>query len=70
MDANYIIFSIFFSVIGMAYFAYGRKQNVYFMVGGIVLMIYPYAVNETSSLIIVGIILMALPFILDRFLPL
>jgi hypothetical protein len=70
MDGNYIFFSVLFSIIGMAYFSYGRKQNIYFMVFGIVLMIYPYAVEQLTSLIVVGIILTALPFILNRFLPL
>lgn len=70
MDGTYVFFSIFFSIIGLSYFAYGKKQSAYFMVSGIILMIYPYAVSGNALLIILGVVFTALPFILDKFMPL
>lgn len=70
MDAGYLVFSVFFSVIGLAYFSYGRRQNLYFMLSGIFLMVYPYGVSTLTWLIIVGILLMILPFLLNRFIAL
>jgi len=70
MDANYLFFGLLFSIIGYAYFSYGRKQNLYYMLTGIALMLYPYLVSEMLWLVLVGVLLMALPFVLNRVLPL
>lgn len=70
MDGTYLFLSVIFSSIGLAYFAYGKKQNLYFMLSGIALMLYPYVVGTTFYLILFGIGLAGLPFILDRLIPL
>jgi len=70
MDANFIAISLFFSIVGMGFFSYGKKNNIYFMLAGVSLLVYPYAVTTLTALILVGVILVALPFILTNFMPL
>jgi hypothetical protein len=49
---------------GLAYFVYGKKQSkMIFMITGIALMAYPYLFSNTIVLIIIGVILIPLPFI-------
>lgn len=50
---------------GLAYFIYGKKQGkMIFMGAGIALMVYPYLIGSIVVLIVVGLILVALPFVL------
>lgn len=52
---------------GMAYFVYGKKQGkMVFMATGIALMVYPYLFSNVILLIIIGVILMPLPFVLKE----
>ena len=54
---------IFFGLVGMCYFIYGRKQeNFIAVISGILLCVYPYFVSNVILLIVIGIILMAIPF--------
>lgn len=69
-DPTSLFFSLLFSIIGLAYFSYGRKNNIYFMITGVVLMVYPYFVNQNWVLIVLGVVFSALPFILERMNPL
>ncbi len=56
------------SSIGLGYFIYGKKiADFHFLIAGIALMIYPYFFAGTL-LIVIGIILLASPFVLKRFL--
>lgn len=54
-----------FSAVGMGYFSYGKKQrhNVA-LVAGIGLFIYPYFVNGVLPIVLIGLALMALPFVI------
>jgi hypothetical protein len=62
-----IIAMVIFSIVGMGYFAYGKKsQKLLMVICGIVLMGYSYFVNGTGYIILIGVSLSALPFILDR----
>lgn len=52
---------------GMAYFVYGKKQeNIAFLAAGVCLCVYPYLVSGTATLILVGAVLLAAPFVLNR----
>lgn len=52
---SYLLGTILFSSIGMGAFIYGKKQQLWKpLVLGIVLMVYPYAVNETWMLYALG----------------
>ena len=51
----------------MAYFVYGKKQaELAFMLAGGLLCIYPYVVSDLTVMVIVGVLLMAAPFVADR----
>ena len=68
IDSNILFLSIIFGIIGMGYFSYGRNQNYgkIFFYSGIGLMIFPYFVDSESSIILVGIFLIIIPFIIRR----
>ncbi len=62
-DETSLVWSLFFGIIGFAYFSYGRKQKRPIpLVSGIGLMIYPYFVSGLNLLIIIGVCLIALPY--------
>ena len=62
-----IIAMIIFSIIGLGYFAYGKKsQQLLMLICGIVLMGYSYFVHGTGYIILIGVGLSVLPFILGR----
>jgi len=62
-----IITMVIFSIIGMGYFAYGKKsQQILMVICGIALMGYSYFVTGAIYIIMIGIALSALPFILGR----
>jgi len=63
-----IVFSFLFSMVGLAYFRYGKKnQSFLFMISGILLMVYPYVVANTSYSILTGGIICSIPFLFKRF---
>jgi hypothetical protein len=52
-------------VFGVAYFVYGKKQTKLVpMVAGVLLCIYPYFIDSVLWLSIVGILLIAAPFVI------
>ncbi|MCD6048337.1 MAG: hypothetical protein K0S08_1984 [Gammaproteobacteria bacterium] len=62
--------TLIFSVIGIGYFYYGKKNNLYFTLSGIALMLYPYLISNVWPLLLWGLGLTFLPFILNKFYPL
>jgi hypothetical protein len=53
--------------VGFGYFMYGRKQaHVIAKYAGIALMVFPYFVASVYLLLLIGVILLALPFLLKR----
>lgn len=59
-----IIAMIVFSIIGMGYLAYGKKsQQLLMVICGIGLMGYPYFIDGTLYIILIGLVLIALPFV-------
>ncbi|GMT42447.1 MAG: hypothetical protein IEMM0002_0858 [bacterium] len=70
MGTNLYI-SFFFSLVGMGYFMYGKKQsNVIILLTGIALMFYPYLVSSVAVMLSVGAILTVLPFVIGKVLDL
>ena len=62
-----IIAMIIFSVIGLGYFAYGKKSQQFLMLlCGIALMGYSYFVDGTGYIILIGVGLSVIPFIIGR----
>jgi len=59
-----ILVGIITGTFGLAYFVYGKKQSkMIFMITGIALMVYPYLFTNIIVLIIIGVILLPLPFV-------
>lgn len=59
-----LIAMVIFSIFGIGYLSYGKKSNQLLMViCGIALMGYSYFVNGTVYIVLIGVGLIALPFI-------
>jgi len=62
-----VIAMVLFSVIGLGYFAYGKKsRQLLMLICGIALMVYSYFVDGTVYIILIGVGLSAVPFIFGR----
>ncbi len=67
-SGNELLVSLIFGTIGMGYFAYGKKQANFLILGtGIALMVYPYFVPGLATMILSGLVLMIFPFVAARF---
>ena len=65
-SATSLFFGIMASAVGVAYFIYGKRQaRAVPMVAGIVLSIYPYFVDSLLWLTVIGLALVAAPFLID-----
>jgi hypothetical protein len=64
MDSTAVLlWGMLFGSIGFGYFLYGKKQKAIIPLGvGIVLCVVPYFIANVYALVIVGVILMAIPF--------
>jgi len=64
MSTTSLVLSFFFGVFGMAYFVYGKKQaNWVAMACGAGLCVFPYFVSSNWLLALIGIALLAGPFV-------
>jgi hypothetical protein len=62
-----VIAMVVFSIIGLGYFSYGKKsQQLFMVICGIGLMVYPYFIDGTLHILLIGLALSALPFVLAR----
>jgi hypothetical protein len=58
-----LIWGMIFGAIGIGFFLYGRKQKaVVPLITGIALCVVPYFIANVYVLVMVGVILMAVPF--------
>ena len=64
MDSSaQILWGVLFGGIGVGFFIYGKKQQaVVPLITGIALCVYPYFVSNVYLLVIVGCVLMAIPY--------
>ena len=59
-----IMWGMVFGAIGMGYFVYGKKQQrVVALLSGVLLCVFPYLVSNVILMVLVGFVLIALPFI-------
>jgi len=66
MNTSSLFWGVIFGAIGMGYIAYGRRQgHAFALLAGVGLCLFPYLVESTFLLIIIGLALMALPFFLE-----
>jgi hypothetical protein len=63
---NSLIFGILAGAVGAGYFIYGKRQSKFApMTAGILLCVYPYFTDSVLWLSIIGVLLMAAPFLID-----
>jgi len=54
---------VVFGAIGLGFFAYGKKQKALVpLFSGIALFVFPYFISNVYILVIVGVILVVLPY--------
>ena len=67
MNEAELLWGVLFSSIGLGYFIYGRKQSRMIpLLCGVVLMVYPYFMPNTTVLVILGAIFTAVPYFIRR----
>ena len=55
-------------VFGVAYFVYGKKQaKLAPLIAGVALCVYPYFIEDVLWLIVIGVVLLAAPFVVDYY---
>ncbi len=58
-----LLWGMLFGAIGVGYFVYGKRQAMIMpLVCGIALMVYPWFVSGALLTVIVGAVLMAIPY--------
>lgn len=58
-----LFWGMLFGAIGVGYFIYGKRQSMIMpLVCGVALVVYPWFVSSVLWTIIVGIVLMAIPY--------
>ncbi len=63
MDIALLAWGFLFSSIGLAFFMYGKSQKSLIpLCSGLVLMIYPYFVSNSTWMFIIGVVLSAVPY--------
>ena len=63
-STSVLLWGLLFGSIGFGFFLYGKKQKaVVPLITGIVLCVVPYFIANVYVLVMVGVILMAIPFL-------
>ncbi|XOF34570.1 MAG: hypothetical protein ACL93V_04565 [Candidatus Electrothrix sp. YB6] len=58
-----LFWGIMFGAIGSGFFIYGKKQNALIPLGtGIVLCVLPYFISNIYLMLLVGVLLMSVPY--------
>jgi hypothetical protein len=63
VNESWLLWGLLFGSIGLGFFVYGKKQRaVVPLVCGLALMIFPYFVSNTVLLVVIGAVLIAVPY--------
>ncbi len=58
-----IMWAMLFGAIGLGFFVYGKKQKrVAPLMAGIALLVFPYFISNVYLVVIIGVLLVALPY--------
>ena len=58
-----LVWGMLFGAIGMGYFVYGKRQKAFVaLFSGLALCVFPYFISNVYALVIIGAILMVLPY--------
>lgn len=61
---TWLIVGLITGTFGLAIFVYGKRQHkIIPMLSGILLCIYPYFIHSLTLIIVIGIVLVVLPFL-------
>lgn len=64
-----LLLALLFGSVGLGYMLYGKKQAHAVALGcGVLLVVIPFGVSNPPALVALALVLMALPFVLSRFL--
>ena len=64
MDESKLLWGLLFGSIGIGYLVYGRRQRTLMpFLAGVGLVSFPYFVEGTAVLLLIGLALLALPFV-------
>ena len=62
-----LVIGMFAGVFGVAYFVYGKRTGKFtWLITGVLLCVYPYLIESVLWLSVVGVLLLAAPFAIDR----
>lgn len=65
MDTATLVWGMVFGSIGVGYFIYGKRQAALVpLVCGLGLIVFPYFFSSAWALVLVGLVLMAIPYFL------
>ena len=66
MTPTSLVIGILTGAVGVAYFVYGKRQARFApLIAGMLLCVYPYFVSSVKWLVVIGVALLAAPFMLD-----
>lgn len=58
-----ILWGLLFGSIGLGFLIYGRRQRMVVPLAcGLALMVYPYFVSSSLLLVLIGVVLIAIPY--------
>lgn len=62
-DSTTLLWGLIFGVIGLAFFSYGKKQKAIVpLFSGVALLLFPYFISNVYLLVLIGVILVAIPY--------
>jgi len=65
-SGSVLLIGLLSGVFGVAYFVYGKRQTKLTpMIAGVLLCIYPYFIESVLWLAVVGLLLLAAPFVIE-----
>jgi hypothetical protein len=63
MSTSSLLWGLLFGSIGLGFVMYGRKQRAAVpLVCGLGLIIFPYFVSNSILIVVIGVVLMAIPY--------
>jgi len=63
VSTAWLLWMVLFSAAGLGYFVYGKRQKALIpLVCGLALMVYPYFVTSLLVLVVIGVLLIILPW--------
>lgn len=69
MEPADLVINLIVSSIGMGFFAYGkRRSEFYFLISGLILCVFPYFIDGVALRSVIGVLLIAAPFLARAFL--